>query len=171
MITDYILSPADVRAVLGLPKIDLEDETIKMPVFEYRLQETLYSLHPNFATLMVGYKDIDEAHQLDPTNPPLTPTQKRLRALGQMYATYALALIIAPTVPVFALKKETDGRAAGERMPNAFDALMDYLNGVLSTLQGTILDLLEEEGEEVIRTPYKYISMSVGLAVDPVTGE
>ena len=89
----------------------------------------------------------------------------------QVLSTYYIALILAPTFPVKILRKITDGKATGERTAEPFEKLQAELEETVAALIDRMKDLLEEYGEEVTRDTYGALTLSVGLAVDPVTGE
>ena len=166
MLTDYIPSYDDVRAVIGADTEDLEDTEIELKVIELQLVDVLDSISENLTGI---YEDI----QVRLEDPLQTTTKLERKIVGtlQVLSTYCVALILAPTFPVKILRKITDGKATGERTAEPFEKLQAELEETVATLIDRMKDLLEEYGEEVTRDTYGALTLSVGLAVDPVTGE
>lgn len=166
MLTDYIPSYDDVRAVIGADTEDLEDTEIELKVIELQLVDVLDSISENLTGI---YEDI----QVRLEDPLQTTTKLERKIVGtlQVLSTYYIALILAPTFPVKILRKITDGKATGERTAEPFEKLPAELEETVATLIDRMKDLLEEYGEEVTRDTYGALTLSVGLAVDPVTGE
>ena len=69
------------------------------------------------------------------------------------------------------LRKITDGKATGERTAEPFEKLQAELLDTVETLKERLEDLLEEYGEVIVRDDIGSVTLAVGLAVDPVTGE
>ena len=166
MLTDYIPSYDDVRAVIGADTEDLENAEIELKVIELQLVDVLDSISENLTGI---YEDI----QVRLKDPLQTTTKLERKIVGtlQVLSTYYIALILAPTFPVKILRKITDGKATGERTAEPFEKLQAELEETVATLIDRMKDLLEEYGEEVTRDTYGALTLSVGLAVDPVTGE
>ena len=166
MLTDYIPSYDDVRAVIGADTEDLENAEIELKVIELQLVDVLDSISENLTGI---YEDI----QVRLEDPLQTTTKLERKIVGtlQVLSTYYIALILAPTFPVKILRKITDGKATGERTAEPFEKLQAELEETVATLIDRMKDLLEEYGEEVTRDTYGALTLSVGLAVDPVTGE
>ena len=165
MLTDYIPSYDDVRAVIGADTEDLEDTEIELRVIELQLVDVLDSISENlidiFKTISVKMED-----------PLQTTTKLERKIVGtlQVLSTYYVALVLAPTFPVKILRKITDGKATGERTAEPFENLQQELQDIVDALIERMKDLLEEYGEEVTRTTNGVLTLAVGLAVDPVTG-
>ena len=166
MLTDYIPSYDDVRAVIGADTEDLEDTEIELKVVELRLTDLLDSISENLVGI---YEEIQER----PDDPLQTTTKLERKIVGtlQVLSTYYVAFVLAPTFPVKILRKITDGKATGERTAEPFEKLQEELEDTVAALIDRLKDLLEEYGEEVTRDTYGALTLSVGLAVDPVTGE
>ena len=166
MLTDYIPSYDDVRAVIGADTEDLENAEIELKVIELQLVDVLDSISENLTGI---YEDI----QVRLKDPLQTTTKLERKIVGtlQVLSTYYIALILAPTFPVKILRKITDGKATGERTAEPFEKLQAELEETVEALIDRMKDLLEEYGEEVTRDTYGALTLSVGLAVDPVTGE
>lgn len=170
-ITDYILTYDDVRALLGVSKKELKDETIGLQVYALQLEGGLDGLHSSILTM---YSDLQEKKRLneeDPVaNPPLTKTEKKMLGTTQVYSTYSVAVMLVKSLPIFGVKRVTDGKAEMERMPTAFDNLQQELEGLLGTLEDELLGILEDLGETVTPVANTYFIGTAELGVDPVTG-
>ena len=166
MLTDYIPSYDDVRAVIGADNEDLEDAEIELKVIELRLTDLLDSISENLIGI---YEEVQE--RLDDPLQTTTKLERKIVGTLQVLSTYYVALVLAPTFPVKILRKITDGKATGERTAEPFENLQEELGDTVAALIDRLKDLLEEYGEEVTRDTYGALTLSVGLAVDPVTGE
>ena len=165
MLTDYIPTYDDVRAVIGADTEDLEDTEIELKVIELQLVDVLDSISENLI-------DIFKAISVKMEDPLQTTTKLERKIVGtlQVLSTYYVALVLAPTFPVKILRKITDGKATGERTAEPFENLQQELQDTVDALIERMKDLLEEYGEEVTRTTNGVLTLAVGLAIDPVTG-
>ena len=166
MLTDYIPTYDDVRAVIGADTEDLADTEIELKVIELQLVDSIESISENLQSI---YEDV-VARMSDPTG-VTTKLERKIVGTLQVYSTYYVAYILAPTFPVKILRKITDGKATGERTAEPFEKLQAELLDTVETLKERLEDLLEEYGEVIVRDGIGSVTLAVGLAVDPVTGE
>lgn len=166
MLTDYIPTYDDVRAVIGADTEDLADTEIELKVIELQLVDSIESISENLQSI---YEDI-VARMADPAG-VTTKLERKIVGTLQVYATYYVALVLAPTFPVKILRKITDGKATGERTAEPFEKLQAELLDTVETLKERLEDLLEEYGEVIVRDEIGSVTLAVGLAVDPITGE
>lgn len=168
----YLPACPDIRALLGVSIKELKDEIINLPVYVVQIEESLGGVHPELQDKYEELKEKLEKNKEDPTNnPPLTRPEKRLVGSVQVYMTYSHASLLAPALPMFGVKKITDGKAAGERSDDAWKSVQESLEANLAELAETILENLEDLG---IPRPVVTAFMPFGTAtigIDPVTGE
>ena len=169
-ITDYIPVLSDIRAVMGVSVKELKDAVITSQVFGIQLEEKLENLHealPDvYAELVKKAKD----NQDDPNNPAPTKLEKKVIGLTQVLSAYYVALLIAPTLPVFGMRKITDGKAEQERQTTAFDELKADLSGQITDLEDELLEKLEDLGQVIVPVQATYFLGTSTLVQDPVTG-
>ena len=106
LITTYT-SYAEIRAALGVGEKELADETIALPLYEHALDEELYSIATDLPTTFDTVSAIDEASRSVP--------QRRFLGSVNMFATYAVAVQLSSSLPLFAPKEITDGKAGVTR--------------------------------------------------------
>lgn len=172
-ITTYIPSFNDVRALLGVSIKELKDATIGLPVYEFQLESKLDDLHPvivdKYAELLAK-KQAAEEHPDDPAYPPLTKTERKMVGATQVYSAYQTAMLLVISLPIFAAKRLTDGKAEGERVTTAFDNIKAELQSALDSIGDELLGILEDLGETVeIPSPTYFLGVAE-LGTDPVTG-
>lgn len=167
-------SPIEVRALLGVDDLELTDEKVGLSVYMTQLEGKLDDVHSELTEI---YAELDERHKDQntdgghvPSLEPLNRNERKLYGTVQVLATYELALLIAPALPMFALKKETDGKAEGERFNTAAQDTLDALEVQAGDLVNRTNDLLEELGYTVEVQTFLPFGVAT-LAVDPVTGE
>lgn len=164
-ILKLIPSYDDVRAVLGVDDEELTDEQLALAVYSLQLSQGIDDVYENLPDL---YKTLMEKKEQDPES--LTRLEKKILGTTQVYATYLLGSIIAPTLPIFAPKKISDGKALTERISDPYKNIKAQLDAQLGDLLGTLEDLLGEYGENIPTKVFTFPVRGVGLAVDPITG-
>ncbi len=162
----------DIRAVLGVDEPELTDETLALAVYDLQLQDALSDVYEELEEVYVELTDKKKANELDPaTNPALTKKERKVLGLTQVLSTYLVASFVAPSMPMFALKRETDGKAEGDRFPNAYEKILAEVESQVLSLTDKLVDALGEIGEVVPQAPATvYIIGTAGLGIDPVTG-
>jgi hypothetical protein len=171
--TDYIPSTNDIRALLGVSVKELKDETILLPVYAVQLETQLESLYTGIPDVFEALKAKKQLNETDPdNNPPLTKLERKIYGLTQVYSCYAAAMLLAPSLPIFGMRKIGDGKAEQERVQTAFDEIKGELLNAMTALGDELLEKLEEYGEEIpTTTPVFYQTAVAELGTDPVTGE
>ena len=170
MQSKFIYSCADVRALLGVSTFELKDETILLPVYQTQVDFEVDGVHPKLeATYATIAKKIEENKQ-DPQNPVPTRIEKKIVGSTQVYATYALALILADSLGMFGLQKIADGKAEGQRATTAQENTYNNLLAKAEAVKDELLQNLEDFGLEKPVDNFVFLIRSAGLATDPVTG-
>jgi len=150
-----------VRAAIGVSSDDISDDTLNLKLYEVAMGAALRSVGPTFKTdldaLIAGTPTADQQHLID---------------LAGLYATYAVALQLVTSAPLFALKEMKDDRTSDIRVDDPFKNLRENIQAtmayVLSKLTDAYLDLFP--AAEVLGTATPISGAAAGLAVDPVTG-
>lgn len=169
--TDYIPSYNDIRAILGVSAKELKDITIALPIYEMQLEDGIENFHPALEELYATLQAKKKAHEDDPVNPPLTRNEKKLIGRTQVYASYYLALLLFKSLPIFGVKRVTDGKAEMERMANAFENLKAELEAGLDVAGDNLNETLEDLGETVTPVADYLPFATAEIGIDPVTGE
>ena len=160
-LTDFT-SPAEIRAILGVSSKELKDETLALSVYARELSFDLYDISPDL-----------EATDLALPPSGKTTAQQRFYDATQLFSAYATCQRLLTSLPLFAPKSLTDGRAQFDRQ---IDPLQDVREGVDASFQ-LAQKRLRETFEALTSTPvtaaptvFRTIMGSTGIAVDPVTG-
>lgn len=156
-LTDYT-SYAEIRTVLGVTEQEIEDSELALGIRTLELEMDFDRVHPNLATVY-------DLHKANPTTQP----QRRLVRAVPVFAAYSVALRLLASVPVFAPKKITDGRAEVERIADPYKHLRAELGASYDQVVGIIIDALEDLGE-VVGTVGTLVYAMSSVTIDPVTG-
>lgn len=94
----------EIRAVLGVTAEELEDVTLALPVYEHSLLAELNSISSSLVTTFDTVSNIaDDARSV---------AQSNFYGAMRVFAPYAVAVQLASSLPLFAPKDVTDGKAA-----------------------------------------------------------
>lgn len=150
---------AEIRAVLGVSDEELEDADLALPIRNLELEMAFDEVSPN----LLDFYDIALAAN------PKSPSQRRLVRAVPVFAAYAVAIRLLASLPLFAPKKITDGRAEFERIADPYKHLREELGLALDNVIGIIKDALEDLGEIGPTLSPQLFAMS-SRTLDPVTG-
>lgn len=158
-ITDYT-GYDDIRAVLGVAPEEIENTTLQLDIYAYQLGT-------HFEEISDGFKDLYDS--LLSSNSP-TQDQKRFLALAHLYSTYCVAYDLLTSLPMFAPKRITDGKAETERI----DAYADTKEGIKATLASVLkklkpLTALVDITYQAPAAVVPIFAVSTGIYKDPVT--
>jgi len=161
MIADYT-SPEDVRAILGVTVDDLSDATILLPIHENLLISDIESVDES-----VDVPALYSAAQLVTT--PSSDEERLIRTV-KIFATFSLAKQLCGSLPLFAIKQETDSKAGMTRFDNPYKEVIvsvgrDYDRSRNKLKQA--LTALNTGTGTTVRRPYFATSSP---SSDPITG-
>jgi len=160
-ILDYIGSYDDIRALLGLPIDELNDDVLALTVYKNYLGLALNGITGTYPLLdPAGDRTLIEIFAaIEDTDP--------MYSVIQMFATYTVADCIAGNLPMIGIKTKTDGKSVVTRH-SPESVYLHTINNIregLSKYVGMIKDLFEVTVEEID------LMTTAAPVVDPVTGE
>ena len=154
-------SPDSVRAVLGVTDDDLEDSVLELPMY-------LQLLQLEFSSISSGIEDLYLPLVVEPP-PPLTPLEKRFVDLVQLFSAYAIAKNLLTSLPLFAPKSISDGRAKLDRFSDPLEMVQAGVDNLYAMIKDKLVDILEEMGEVVPVSPTMTLFAVAPLGYNPVT--
>ena len=144
----------EIRAVLGVSDEELEDSTLSLPMY--------------LTTLTLGLGDIDTTLETQyltlKAATTLTPKEQKLLDVVSVFSAYAVAQHLLTSMPLFAPKRITDGRAETDRVTDPFKDVRLGVNHTYASLKARLSELLEIP----VASTRIYFG-AVGLAINPVT--
>ena len=158
-ITDYAAYD-EIRAVLGVSDEELEDATLALPMYEKLLNMELLDISEDLPTL---YASIT-------ANPAATAQEKKLLDVVSVFSAFAISKHLLTSLPLFAPKRITDGRAETDRVTDPFEDVRQGVNFTYGILKGRIQTLLLAIEGVSSQPAARVYSSSAGLYVNPVTG-
>lgn len=164
MLTDY-LTTQEVREAIGIEDDELSDTSLALPMYETELGIAL-SLVGTTGTLQQDYATIAAK---DPT--VRTATESALYSQTRLYAVYTTGLAVLPSLPLRAMKGESDEKADYTRFGgNVHDQVAERLSAaaarVLVALGKTYDSFNQVDATSTVRTYFTSASPSY----DPITG-
>lgn len=152
-LTDFT-SYDEIRAVLGVSDDELEDSTLSLPMY--------------LTTLTLGLGDIDATLETQyltlKAAATLTPKEQKLLDVVSVFSAYAVAQHLLTSMPLFAPKRITDGRAETDRVTDPFKDVRLGVNHTHASLKARLSGMLEIP----VASTRLYFG-AVGLAINPVT--
>lgn len=101
----------EIRAVLGVSSDELEDTTLALGVYSHSLLADLEGIDSALPSEFEAVAAIVEASR--------TAAQQRFYGAVKLFAPYAVAVQLASSLPLFAPKSLTDGKAGMSRDANS----------------------------------------------------
>jgi len=157
-LTDFTSYP-EIRTVLGVSDDEISDAELALPIREAELMMDFDAVSPNLLDLYNLYKQ----------EPTPTPPQRRLVRAVPVFAAYSVARRLLVSLPVFAPKKITDGRAELERIADPYKYVRTDLPIALQGVIAIIEAALEDLGEVTTSAVAPILAVS-SINLDPVTG-
>jgi hypothetical protein len=167
LLTDYT-SYDEIRAVLGVSNKDIKDETLALALYERLLLIDLDSLD---STAGAGIRSLYATVSGTPQG-SRTADQQRYFELAQVYSAYSVSNTLLTSLPYFAVKRVTDGRAEAERIADPFADVKESVPLMLSTLRRRLLMAYTVLGGVVSSGATGHTRVyfaATGLSKDPVT--
>ena len=158
-LTDYT-SYDEIRAVLGVSDDEIEDQTLGLPIYENQLGFEFDDISPTLIPLLDA---------LDGQSSK-TADELRLERIVSVFAAHAVARHLLMSLPLFAPKRVTDGRAETDRFVDPFTTLTSDVTAAYHSIRRRLVQALGAAiAPQPAGTPREYLAVS-RLAVDPVTG-
>lgn len=163
-IADYTTAD-EIRAVLGVDSIELNDETLALPVYAQALQIKLSGFTGTFGattgTVMTIYDVLTSQASMTADEENFVITVKQL-------ATLILAETCCSGLSMFALKTDSDGKASQGRFASeaTFRDVVAHVRGRLASVIGTL--------DYIMSGSYTYATPGISTIVpdtDRVTNE
>lgn len=160
-LTTYTTYP-EVRAVLGVSSTELPDSVLSLGIYGTMADLGLEDVHA----------DIPASFSTVSALPSPTTQQQRFVDLVKLYVPYLLAKELLTSLPMFAVKQLSDGRAEFQRQADIYDDLKDGIDSALLSLRFRLAaaynTLYPDAGIATGRATFN-ITVASGLATDPVT--
>lgn len=154
-LTDYT-SYDEIRAVLGVSDEELEDGTLALPLYLTMLLMEFDDIEP---TLDVQYTNIKAL-------PSRTTQEQKLLDVVSVFSAYAIAQHLLTSLPLFAPKRITDGRAEMDRIADPFESVREEVRNTYRILRARLLVVL---GVVPIAVRSRTMFAAVGLGFNTIT--
>lgn len=134
MILTDIASNVELRSILGVDTVELEDAVVNLPL-------TLLALDREFRTIDSSLvADFDDVHAIAPAS--RTEAESLFHDSAQLFGAYALAKHFTTSLPMFAPKTIGDGKATNSKFSDSpyketiksIDSFLDKYRLDLATL-------------------------------------
>ena len=157
-LTDFA-SYDEIRAVLGVSDEELEDGTLALPMYLKLLQMEFGDMEP---TLEVQY--LAAKSSASPT-----AEEQKLVDVVSVFSAYAISKHLLTSLPLFAPKRITDGRAETDRVTDPFEGVREGVNSTYQSLKARVLIALSNAGTPTTAATQRTYFAAAGLAINPVT--
>lgn len=149
----------EIRAVLGVSDEELEDGTLELPLYLKLLQMEFSDVS---GTLESQYQNIK-------ANTTPTAAEQKLLDVVSVFSAYAISKHLLTSMPLFAPKRITDGRADMDRFTDPFEGVRAGVNSTYQMLKTRISAALAEVGTTTQAVTARTYFAATGLAINPVT--
>lgn len=159
MLTTYTTN-ADVRAVLGVSDDDLDDQTLSLALYSDYLDQELEDIALTLPATYAATKAIT------------TPTDIETRFLKacSLFATFSVAKQLTASLPLFAAKDVTDGKAALGRFDSPFAGVIKSVNEQYEKQRARLVATLTAMGTTSTASVARVYMAVASPSSDPVTG-
>lgn len=167
MLTSYT-SYETVRALLGVGRFEVTDDTLALTVYENQFLLDLEDIDGGVGAARTEYERIAAI------SPPSgrTTNEARYFMLVGMFAGYSVAKELLTTAPMFAPKTISDGKADKTRFDDPFAAQREGVLSGYADLRSRIATMLLTlvPAAAVTAIPARVFLSSTGTTPDPITG-
>ena len=149
----------EIRAVLGVSDEELEDGTLALPMYLKLLQLDFGDIA---GTLEAQYLAAKAS---------ITPSaaEQKLVDVVSVFSAYAISKHLLTSLPLFAPKRITDGRAETDRITDPFEGVREGVNSMCRVRESRVGAALAALGTSVTVNPARTFFSVAGLAINPVT--
>jgi hypothetical protein len=157
----------DVRAVFGVTSDELTDATLELGLYERNLRLELDLILNNGGTLIEAFETVSAI----PEN-TRTAAQENLYSAVLLFSPYPVALHLASSLPLFAPKSITDGKAAISRHSESpFEKQIQEARQYYERFRQNLISRWATYGSSTSAAPLMPTLFSVSSPdTDPVTG-
>ena len=161
-ITDYT-TYAEVRAALGLNSDELTDDTLSLQLYSSQLDAEIDQIS---TTLAADYATI-KAKVISAR----TSAEKKVYDGVALFAPFAVAKALAPSLPLLAPKTITDGKASVTRdSASPYKAALENAEAMYETARQYLIDAYAGFTSVSVTTTLRPFLGISSPSVDPVTG-
>lgn len=161
MIVDFT-APDDIRAILGVTVDDLSDATIMLSIYEQLLLTDLEAVDDSL--------DVPALYNAAMLEASPTAAQERLIRTTKTFATFSVAKQLCTSLPLFAIKQETDSKAGMTRFDNPYKEVIASIGRDYDRSRNKLKQALvgiNAGGKPTVSRPYFSKSSP---SSDPITG-
>ena len=157
-LTDFA-SYDEIRAVLGVSDEELEDGTLALPLYLKLLQMDFGDLASTLEAQYLAAKAL----------PTPSAAEQKLLDVVSVFSAYAISKHLLTSMPLFAPKRITDGRAETDRVTDPFEGVREGVNSTYQTLKARVLIALGNTGTPTTAATDRVYFSAAGLTINPVT--
>lgn len=154
---------AEIRATLGVSTTEIPDRLLELPLYGFVVDLYAEKIHDSVVARFLEIKAKTESER--------TVLEKKFYGTAKLFFPYAVAIYLTATLPMFSLKKLTDGKAEFDRFDDALAITLANLAAMFASISNRLGLALQAMDPTVVIPTYTAIvtSVAVGLAIDPVT--
>lgn len=150
----------DIRAALGVTAKDLPDTTLALDIYSNYLELEMYEVD---STVQTTYETLV-------VDPSPTAAESRFIAATRFFAIYCVAKHLTTSLPLFAPRQISDGKATLARFDNPYRDTIASVHQMYDMAKNRLATALSDIGTAVAtKTPLTYFSI-ITPSSDPVTG-
>lgn len=154
-------SYAEVRAALGVSETELPDSVLALPMYETLAVTDLEDVYIGIPAKFIELSAL----------PSRTATEQRFVDLTRLFASYTLAQNLLTSLPLFAVKHLTDGRAGFDRQTDIYADVRDGVQGMYNVVKSRLTaayKVVEPSIAGYVPSSFAYTTNAT-LGTDPVT--